>query len=122
LELGTKKGSDPVSIPKICESPQSIRRYIMPKSPEPLPIRQSNDGKWEVNNLSGKWIKCETQEDAEIISNAPVIEALWLKTRRPNKALAARLENTAEKLEQYGMDTDARRFRTWAKLARGEGS
>lgn len=86
---------------------------------KPLPITQSDDGKWEVEIRAGKWVKCETKRDAEILSNAPVLEALWLKTRPLNKALAARLENTAEKMEQYNMRTVARRFRIWAKLARG---
>ena len=89
---------------------------------ESLPIRQSDDGKWEVQAKSGKWIECETKEDAEILSNAPVLEALWLETRPLNKALAARLEKTAEKMEQYNMRTGARRFRKWAKLARGKSS
>lgn len=94
----------------------------MSKSTEPLPTRQSDDGKWEVEMRGGKWVSCETEGDAKVLSGAPVLEALWLKTRPFNKALAARLENTAEKMEQYNMRTDARRFRNWAKLARGKGS
>jgi hypothetical protein len=94
----------------------------MSKSAKPLPIRQSDDGKWEVEMRGGKWVRCETEADAKVLSDAPVLEALWLKTRPLNKALAARLENTAEKMEQYNMRTDARRFRKWAKLARGKGS
>jgi len=94
----------------------------MSKLPKPLPLRQSNNGKWEVENVPGKWIECETKADAKALSDAPVLEALWLETRLPNKALAARLENAAEKMEQYNMHTDARRFRKWAKLARGKGS
>jgi len=91
----------------------------MSKSAKSLPIRQSDDGRWEVENVPNKWIKCENESDAKILSNAPVIEALWLETRPHNKALAAGFENTAEKMEQYNMRTDARRFRKWAKLARG---
>jgi len=87
-----------------------------------LPLRRSDDGKWEVENVSGNWIKCENESDAKILSNAPVIEASWLETRPHNKALAARLENAAEKMDQYDMRTTARRFRRWAKLARGKGS
>ena len=86
---------------------------------KPLPLRQFDDGKWEVQTNSGKWIECETKKDAEILSNAPVIEALWLKTRPLDKVLAARLQNTAEKMEQYNMMRAAHRFRKWAKLARG---
>ena len=83
----------------------------MSKSAKPLPIRQSDDG---------KWVRCEIEADAKVLSDAPVLEALWLKTRPLNKAIAARLENTAEKMEQYNMRTNARRFRKWAKLARGD--
>ncbi len=68
----------------------------------------------------GKWVRCETEADAKVLSDAPVLEALWLKTRPLNKALAARLENTAEKMEQYNMRRVAGRFRKWAKLARGD--
>jgi len=94
----------------------------MSKSAKPLPLRRTDDGKWEVENDSGTWIECETKKDAKILSNAPVIEASWLKTRPHNKALAARLENAAEKMDQYNMRTSARRFRRWARLARGKGS
>ena len=94
----------------------------MSKSAKPLPIRLSDDGKWEVEMRDGKWVSCETEGDAKVLSGAPVLEALWLKTRPLNKALAARLENTAEKMEQYNMRTNARRFRKWVKLARGKDS
>ncbi len=94
----------------------------MSKSAKPLPLRQSDNGKWQVEMRGGKWVRCETEADAKVISDAPVLEALWLKTRPLNKALAARLQNTAEKMEQYNMCTDARRFRNWAKLAKGQGS
>ena len=94
----------------------------MSKSAKPLPLRRTDDGKWEVEMRGGKWVRCETEEDAKILSNAPVIEASWLKTRSHNKALAARLENTAEKMDQYDMRTSDRRFRRWAKLARGKAS
>jgi len=94
----------------------------MPKKVEPLPLRQSDDGKWEVENTPDNWIKCKTKRDAEILSNAPVLEASWLQTRPINKTLAARLENTAKKMEQYNIRTTARFFRKWAKLARGKGS
>jgi hypothetical protein len=93
---------------------------MMHKKVKPLLLRETNDGKWEVKNYSGRWIECRTKRDAEILSNAPVIEALWLETRSKNKALADRLENTAKKMEQYNMRTTARFFRKWAKLARGE--
>ena len=91
----------------------------MPKLPEPLPLRQSNDGKWKVKNNSGNWIKCETKEDAKILSNAPIVWHESYKASRPNKSLADRLDRTAEKMEQYNMGSTARRFRNRAKLMRG---
>jgi hypothetical protein len=62
--------------------------------------------------------KCERKGDAEILSNAPKILAELDKTMRPNEALAAKFEKTAEKLEQYKMRGDARYFRAMAKRAR----
>ena len=92
----------------------------MPKSAEPLPIRQSDGSKWEVENVPGNWIKCGTEADAKIISNAPVVLQESYETFLPNKTVAARLDKTAEKLEQYNMGFHARRFRRRAKLARGD--
>jgi len=91
----------------------------MSKAAKPLPLRRSDDGKWEVKNLSGKWIKCETKEDAEILSNAPIILQESYEILPPNGKVAARLEKTAEKQEQYKMLSTARFFRNRAKLARG---
>ena len=91
----------------------------MLNSEKTLLIRQSDNGKWEVRMRGGKWVICETEADAKILSYAPVLEALWLKTRPLNNVLAARLEKTAEKMNQYKMRTDARRFQKWANLARG---
>ena len=85
-----------------------------------LPIRLSGDGKWEIKTRGGKWLKCETQKDATVLSEAPILEESWrLKGRPSDKTWAARLECTAEKLDQYNMCTDARRFRTLAKRAKG---
>ena len=94
----------------------------MSKSANPLKIRQSDDGKCDIEMRGGNWVRCETEEDATVLSNAPVLEALWLKNRPLDKAMAAKLENTAKKMDQYNMHTDARRFRNWANLARGKGS
>lgn len=91
----------------------------MTKSAKPLPLRQANGGEWEVKDASGNWIKCETEEDAKILSNAPIVREASYKTTFPNKTLAARLEKTAEKMEQYNMLSTSRLFRKRAKLARG---
>jgi hypothetical protein len=94
----------------------------MSKSAKPLPRRQCDDGKWEVEMRGGKWVRCETEADAKVLSDAPVLEVSWLKNRPLIKALVTRLESTAEKMETYEMRTDARRFRKWAKLASGQSS
>jgi hypothetical protein len=91
----------------------------MSKPAKPLPLRQCDYGKWEVENVPGNCVKCETKEDAEILSNAPIVLDESYKTMFPNKALAARLERTAEKLEQYKMGTAARFFKSRAELVRG---
>jgi hypothetical protein len=84
-------------------------------------MKQSDDGNWEVQMRSGKWIRCETETDAKVLSDAPVLEASWLENRSLIETLVARLENTAEKMERYNMRTDARRFRNWAEIAKGQG-
>jgi len=92
----------------------------MTKKVEPLPLRQSDDGKWEVKNPSGKWIKCYTEADAKIISNAPIVRAKLDEATLPDKALAAKLEKTAEIQNKYNMGTAARYFQKMAKRARGQ--
>ncbi len=94
----------------------------MSKSAEPLSLRQCDDGKWEVENVPDNWIKCETKEDAQIISNAPIVLQESYEALLPNEKVAARLERMADKLEQYKLGFHARRFRARAKLARGKGS
>lgn len=91
-------------------------------SAEGLPLRQSDDGKWEVENVPGNWITCETEEDARIFSNGPIVLEESFRTTFPDKALAARLEKTAEILEQYKIGFTSRYLRNRAKLARGEDS
>jgi len=92
----------------------------MSKLPKPFLLRQSDDGKWEVEMRADKWVKCETKEDAEILSNAPIVRAELDEAMCPNEILATKLEKTAEKLEQYNRCADARYFRAMAKLARGK--
>jgi len=94
----------------------------MSKSAKPLPIRQSDDGKWEIKNDSGTWIECETKKDAEILSNGPIVLDEFYKTSLPNEAMTAKLEKTAKKQEQYKMLSTARFFRAMAKKARGKAS
>ena len=43
----------------------------MKKSLGPLPLRQAHRGKWEIENVTGKWIKCETEADGKVLSDAP---------------------------------------------------
>jgi hypothetical protein len=92
----------------------------MSKPAEPLHIRQSDDGSWEVENVPGNWVKCETKEDAEILSKAEIVKAESYETKFPNKSLATKLEKMAEKLKQYNMGTAARFFKSRAELARGK--
>lgn len=94
----------------------------MLKKVEPLKLRQSDDGNWEIENVANHWIKCETKEDAEIISNAPIVRAKLDRTTRPDNVLAAELDKTAEILDKYNIGSEARYFRAMAKLARGQGS
>jgi hypothetical protein len=48
----------------------------MPKKLKPLPLRQSNDGKWEVKMESRNCDKCKTKKDADILPNALKVR-LW---------------------------------------------
>jgi hypothetical protein len=92
----------------------------MPKSAKSLPVRQYSGEKWEVEMEPGNWVKCETKEDAEILSNAPIVMQKSYEVFLPNKAVATELEKMAEKLEQYNIGTAVRLFQKRAKLARGE--
>ncbi|MDD5064224.1 MAG: hypothetical protein PHQ35_05625 [Phycisphaerae bacterium] len=103
----------------------SVRRKIldkevnMTKKVEPLPLRQSDDGTWEVKNDRGIWIKCENEEDAKILSNAPIVLQEGSEVFYPNEKAAAMLDRTAEKMEQYNMRSGSRYFRAMAERARG---
>lgn len=92
----------------------------MTKKVEPLPLRQSDDGTWEVKNDSGIWIKCENEEDAKILSNAPIVLKESFEVFHPNEKVAAKLDETAEKMEQYNMSLGSRYFQAMAKRARGD--
>ena len=82
-----------------------------------LPLRKSDDGKWQVENVPGKWITCYNEKDAHILSNAPVLMAQsWSSS--PNEALASNLEKTAQTLDENGLRADFRRFRARAKNVR----
>jgi hypothetical protein len=94
----------------------------MSNSPEPLPIKQSDDGKWEVENFPGHWIKCENEADAKILSNAPIVLQESFEVFHPNEKVASKLDRTAEKMEQYNMSFGGRYFRAMAKKARGKAS
>ena len=89
---------------------------------EPLPLRQSDDGKWQVENIPGNWITCETEEDARILSNAPIVLHKSYVAMPPDEPLAAALENTAEKLEQYKIGFGSRHCRRQVHLMRGDNS
>jgi hypothetical protein len=90
----------------------------MSKSPEPLPIRQSDDGKWEVENAPRHWIKCENEADAKILSNTLIVLQESSEVFYPNEKAAAMLDRTAEKMKQYNMSPESRYFRAMAERAR----
>jgi len=92
------------------------------QSAKPLPLRQSEDGTWEVENVAGNWIRCHTEQDARILSNAPVVLEQSYTSVFPDEALAVRLEETAQILEDYKIGFESRFFRSRAKRARGEQS
>jgi len=75
-----------------------------------------------VENVPDNWITCETEEDAKIISNAPIVLAKSHVATRPDELLAADLEKTAEKLEQYRIGFGSRYLRRQAQLMRGDDS
>jgi hypothetical protein len=84
---------------------------------QPLPLRQSDDGKWQVENVPGNWITCYNEEDANILSNAPVLMGQsWSSS--PNETLAINLEKTAQKMEDYKIGFTSRYFRARAKSVR----
>jgi hypothetical protein len=91
-------------------------------SDNPLRLREAEDGRWEVETSPGKWMKCETESDARIISNAPVLEERASRATAPDQTLAAELEATADALHRYNIGWDSRFFRSRAEGMRGNGS
>jgi len=89
-------------------------------SEKPLPIRQTDDGQWEVENSPGHWTKCGTKADATAISNAPLLLERSFNTDYPNERVAAELEKTAAVLEKYKIGFGSRYFRRRAKVVRCE--
>ena len=84
---------------------------------QPLPLRQSDDGKWQIENVPGNWITCYNEEDATILSNAPVLLGQsW--SNSPTEALAIKLEKTAKILEDYKIGFTSRYFRARAQSVR----
>jgi hypothetical protein len=71
----------------------------MPKSTEPLPIRQSDDGKWEVKDAFGNSIKCETKEDAEILANIHVDQDASVLFKYRSMATVEAVEHTIDILK-----------------------
>lgn len=45
----------------------------MNKKVEPLQIKLSGCGMWEVENSPDNWIQSENEEDARILSNVPIV-------------------------------------------------
>ena len=90
------------------------------ESAKPLSIRQSEEGNWEIENAPGNWITCHTEEDARIISNAPVVlEKSW-RVEIPDEALAAELEEVSKKLQDYRIGFGARFLQHRAEVIRGK--
>lgn len=86
---------------------------------KPLPIKQTEDGTWEVENRPGHWMKCETESDARTISSAPVLLQESNRATHPDNRIAAELEATADVLERYNIGWDSRFFRHRAEVIRG---
>lgn len=87
---------------------------------KPLPLRQTEDGTWEVQNRPGHWIACYSELDAKTVADAPVVlERTWY-TVPPDADVAAELEKTADMLEKYNIGFGSRFLRWRAKHTRGE--
>ena len=91
-------------------------------SNQPHPLRQTEDGQWEVEIPPGNWMKCATESDARRISKYPVLEEKACYATPPDQALAAELEATADVLEKYGFGPNSRFFRSRGEDMRGDGS
>lgn len=89
---------------------------------QPLPMRQAQNGTWEVENSPGNWVRCHTEEDARMLSNAPIVLDRSYRTQFPDNALATELEETAAILEEYTIGWGSRFMRWRAQCARGEES
>jgi hypothetical protein len=104
--------------------PHNEREPIMgvtSPSNKPHPLRQTEDGEWEVEIPPGNWMKCVTESDARRISNYPALEERASRATAPDQTLAAELEATADVLQRYNIGCDSRFFRSRAEDMRADG-
>lgn len=86
---------------------------------KPLPLRQTEDGTWEVENSPDNWMRCETEGDARKVSNAPLLLERSYNVRLPDQRIAAELEATADTLHRYNIGWGSRFFHHRAEVVRG---
>lgn len=94
------------------------------KSDEPkrFPVREKN-GKWEVyispDLDEARWEACDSESEARIISNAPVLNFRFHShSDIADEPFADELEKTAHVFEKHKMNSGARGFLLSAQMIR----
>lgn len=98
---------------------QATADSLPPSTPMPFPVREMSGHGWQVLVLpEDNWLPCESQEDAQAIAAAPVLEYQSLERTRSGSEFAAELERTAAALAKYGIGFGSRFFQRRADEAR----
>ena len=89
------------------------------KLPQRFPVRKVGDQEWEVLIATDNtWLSCETERDARIIANGPMLKYESLERTRPGPEFARELDEIADTLTKYGIGFGSRFFRRRATEAR----
>jgi len=88
------------------------------RTPKPFRVRKASGGDWEVEFARGKWLRCDSEEDARTLADAPILEYGALAGTKSGCGFASELERAADVLELYGMRFGSRFFRYRAQKIR----
>ena len=79
--------------------------------PGPFPVRELRNLGFEVYILDeNRWLRCETGEDARILSRRPVLEYESLERERSGSAFADELARLSATMRKYNMGFGSRFF------------
>ena len=91
----------------------------MSQKPDPLEVRKTNDGKWQVLLVpDDHWLSCDSESDARLIAIARVYEHEYTFRTRTDPDFPSDLERLAGLFDKYHIGFGAQLLRDIAKHAR----